>query len=614
MNLFNTALKRNPLKTREDMEQALVDLLDPVYQLMALQETPGRFHISDSGSVYDEDRRDIEGFLRTLWGVGPLCSSFKNTQKYSHYFHQANRGILIGTDPDSDFYWGELHDYDQLFVEMGALATYLILTKEFFWDHCSEIEKKRIYHWLDQINHHVIPNTNWLFFRILVNTFFEKTTLGFSQEQIETDLAHIDTYYLADGWYFDGYEDQIDYYIPFGMQYYGLLFSKLTSDVTHPFVKTFQERGAIFAQTFKNWFSNTGAALPFGRSLTYRFAQSSFFAAAAFSGIDFVDFQASEAKYLILNNMRNWFQQPIFTSEGFLSIGYYYPNLVMAEGYNAPGSPYWSFKNFLLLALPETDPFWQLPEQVPDFPIQQKNTHSRMLLVHSHDGNELQAFTAGQHSHEHAHGDSKYEKFVYSTTFGFSVQKGNTLPKQGAYDNTLAISETTTHFKTAFGYEDYAIHDNYVFSKWVPYPDCVIKSFIIPCYPWHFRVHLVETNRSIHLIAGSFSAPLDGKTIQSASDKILYHSSAGTVGIQTFSPCLTCELTNPEPNTNLLFNRTVLPIVTTHLIPGKHLLLLSCLGNAGEVPIPDLDNVKLSQNKLIFTIYRKNLEVILEEL
>jgi len=149
------------------------------------------------------------------------------------------------------------------------------------------------------------------------------------------------------------------------MQYYGLLYSVLTCRSQCPYQFSYRQRAATFAQSFKQWFTKTGAALPFGRSLTYRFAQSSFFAVGAFADIEYEGFTKNEGKYLLLQNMRYWFRQPIFTQEGFLSIGYAYPNLNMAEGYNAPGSPYWAFKNFCVLAIPADAEFWTLEEQVP---------------------------------------------------------------------------------------------------------------------------------------------------------------------------------------------------------------------------------------------------------
>ncbi|MGZ7236539.1 DUF2264 domain-containing protein, partial [Streptococcus pyogenes] len=72
-----------------------------------------------------------------------------------------------------------------------------------------------------------------------------------------------------------------------------------------------------------------------------------------------------QVRGLLAKHLRNWMAQEIFTFDGRLSIGYHYENHVMAEGYNAPGSPYWGLKTFLLLAVAETHPFWRAePEPI----------------------------------------------------------------------------------------------------------------------------------------------------------------------------------------------------------------------------------------------------------
>lgn len=596
--MFNQQLQENPLETRQDYVDALRDILDPVYKLMDSQHTPGRVHISDSGSGYDRPRRDIEGFMRTLWGIGPLCSTEERAAANKPLFNLAIDGIIAGTDPTSDFYWGELNDYDQLFVEMGSLATMLILTKESFWNLISEKQQQNIYNWLNQINHHTLPPTNWLFFRVLVNTFFYDVGLPVDLEAFEKDLDRLDSYYLKDGWYFDGYPNQIDYYIAFGMQYYGVLSASLAKGEITSHKNIFEERAGKFAHTFKNWFTKTGAALPFGRSLTYRFAQSGFWAVSAYAGIDLDGVSLSEVKYLLSKNMNYWFKQAIFTEDGLLTIGYAYPDLVMAEGYNAPGSPYWAMKNFIVLALPDDAKFWSVSPSVPEFALKELNPYSRMLLIHNTEGTELQAFTAGQHSHEHAHGESKYEKYVYSTTFGFSVKKDSLLPNQGAFDSTLAVSETDYNYQTVFGYKEFQIHDQYVYSLWQPWPNVSIKNFVIPDYPWHIRVHIIESDRTLNFYEGSFSAPAEGERIQETNNSVFYHSSAGMVGVESLSPGTKTELASIEPNTNLLFQRTVLPIIKGSINQGHSTLVSLYLGNAfSDNSLPECPNVTFHEKE-----------------
>ncbi len=126
------------------------------------------------------------------------------------------------------------------------------------------------------------------------------------------------------------------------------------------------EREARFAQDYLYWFEDGGRAVPFGRSLTYRFGQCAFFSALAFAGVEALPWGVVKSR--VLGNLRDWFAQPIFSSDCLLTVGYGYPNLCMGENYNAPGSPYWALKAFLCLALPEEHPFWRAEEEIPPGP------------------------------------------------------------------------------------------------------------------------------------------------------------------------------------------------------------------------------------------------------
>src|SRR5690606_11429457 len=122
----------------------------------------------------------------------------------------------------------------------------------------------------------------------------------------------------------------------------------------------YKQRALQFAKQFLYWFAADGSALPYGRSLTYRFSQAAFWSALVYAEVDEIPYGI--AKGILLSHLRWWFQQPIFAPDGTLTIGYSYPNLVMAENYNAPGSPYWALKAFLVLALRDDHPFWQAEE------------------------------------------------------------------------------------------------------------------------------------------------------------------------------------------------------------------------------------------------------------
>jgi hypothetical protein len=192
-------------------------------------------------------------------------------------------------------------------------------------------------------------------------------------------LDRLEEFYLGDGWYSDGPTAQRDYYIPFGMHFYGLVYAKLAGRDDPERARRFRERAAAFAHDFVHWFAADGAALPFGRSLTYRFAQGGFWGALAFADVEALPWGV--VKGLVLRHLRWWTRRPIYQPDGALAIGYGYPNLNMAEQYNSPGSPYWALKFFLPLALPEEHPFWQAEEApMPDLAPVHTLPHAGMIV------------------------------------------------------------------------------------------------------------------------------------------------------------------------------------------------------------------------------------------
>lgn len=51
-----------------------------------------------------------------------------------------------------------------------------------------------------------MPNTNWLWFRVFANLGLKKNGGKFSQERLDADIQHLETFYRGDGWSNDGPE------------------------------------------------------------------------------------------------------------------------------------------------------------------------------------------------------------------------------------------------------------------------------------------------------------------------------------------------------------------------------------------------------------------------
>lgn len=296
--------------------------------------------------------------------------------------------------------------------------------------------------------------------------------------------------------------------------------------------REYVERGRKIAVDFACWFDRSGEALAYGRSLTYRFAQGAFYAALALAEAETEQVNYGQMKHLLLGNMRKWFAKPIFTRDGVLTIGYGYPSLLMAEGYNAPGSPYWAMKAFACLALPEEHPFWQAEEQEIDTPKTALQPHARMLITRSDDKSHVTAFVAGNRAHEHSHDEAKYEKFVYSSVFGFSVSKAQKLLKDGAFDNMLALSEDG--------------------DTWHPRDGC--DGSVV--YAQHARTpeEICENGRAAVI------APW------------------GVSGVMNLSGYDGQQNVMPEPNTNLMAPRTLIPTLTARIGKGETVLVSAVFG------------------------------------
>ena len=130
----------------------------------------------------------------------------------------------------------------------------------------------------------------------------------------EAHLDRLEEFAIADGWYADGPGRAArDYYVPFGFHFYGLLLAGLGA-VGEQRAERFRTRAVTFAQQFQHWFAADGAAVPFGRSLGYRFAAGSFWPLLAAVDLDAVPWAA--ARGLAEQHLRWWWQQPAVHEDG----------------------------------------------------------------------------------------------------------------------------------------------------------------------------------------------------------------------------------------------------------------------------------------------------------
>lgn len=577
---MGNTVSHNPLQIREQVELAVVQLIEPL--LPYLSPGKARLHLDETGAAYSAAIAEMEGFARPLWAIVPMLAS--GSRMIEPIWSIWRKGITNGVDPEHEEYWGIINSYDQRQVEMAVFGYGMAIAPQAFFFSLPEQTQKNLYTWLDQINHTELYHNNWIYFRVLVNIGFIACGLPYDEARLKQDFSELEKHYVGDGWYHD-LPGQVDYYTPWAFHYYGLIYAKVMKKRDPERSAQLLERAKAIAPDIACWFDATGEALPYGRSLTYRFAQCAFFAALAMAEGESDTLRYGQMRRLILGNLRKWLRKPIFSRDGVLTIGYGYPNLLMAEGYNAPGSPYWAMKAFACLALRAEHPFWQAQEEAYEAPAVSVQQHMRMLVTRSNDGSHVIAYPAGNCCEAHAHCEAKYEKFAYSTRFGFSVPKTQINLGGGAFDSMLALSEDGVHWHTRYQAKEYEIDENRVYSLWSPMKDVRVETEIYPQGEWHLRVHRIETKRALQIAEGGFAiARVEEKEIRQKADcqSACVAAPWGTSAIQALIGYENTQVFAPDTNTNLMAPRTLLPMLRGTLEPGRHMLICTVLGTGKE--------------------------------
>ena len=563
----------NPLRTRSDVVKAIRDLYQPL--LPYYSAGGARIRLDMAAAHYDRAASDMEGFARPLWGLAPLAvgggAEFVDWELF-------RKGLANGTDPDHPEYWGAPEFRDQRLVELAPIGFALALIPEILWEPQSSEAKQHIATYLRQAYGQYFGENNWKFFRLIIGLGLQAIGEPVDPALAKDALRGIEQLYLDDGWYRDGPVRRADYYVSFAMHFYGLLYGRLGGDEQQ--AKIYQQRAAAFAPQFLRWFSGEGAALAFGRSMTYRFACSAFWSALAFAELPAIPW--GQIKGLLLRHLRWWSRYPIAHRDGVLSIGYGYPNLHMCETYNSAASPYWAFKFFIFLALPPEHPFWQAEEEaLPAFPEASVQRQPGMILFHP--PGDVIALAGGQEETRKflRHGPEKYSKFAYSGRYAFGIESDLRQFNSASLENMLGFSCDGRHFRVRESNELVRIAANVLYAKWTPDTGIVVETWLLPASPWHIRVHRIRSIVACQIIEGGFAInrPDNDLAVQEAQAAACVRTYGDFSGIRDLGSTVlrTGRILDALPNSNLLHARSLVPQLLGEIFSGETVLTTAVL-------------------------------------
>lgn len=556
-------------------------------------------YVATSSASYKKEIQYFEARLRPLWAILPVYfSGEKLTKKEQRYLEMLidifnkNKLPLISTKNR------------QLAVEAEVLAYGLGCYKKEFLDLFSTIGRQNIIEWLNAFNYIKYPDGNWYFFSLLVNTSLKVNNLPYSSLNLEIARRKIENYYLGNGWYEDGEKGAIDYYNSFVFHFDGILYSKMCG-LKDKYSQIYKQRAKKFAQKFQYWFDCKGQAIPFGRSLTYRFAQIAFWSIGIVTDL-FKDNFYDQARKIIINNLNKWKSMPEINNNSVLSLGYAYNQELMTEDYNAPGSPMWAFKAFVLLELNDGDSFWKEAS---------KEIHHKSFSVQSAPGflitnNQIQsiAYSVKQapRSINFYQGKEKYCKFAYSSLFGFNISRTQLGLDGFAIDSTLAFSlPEHEHYMSKYQTDYYTVYENYALTKWHLWNDVRVLTYLIPLDGnSHIRIHVIKNRIPLTCAEGGF--PLlswhykyDLYSLNKNKIKLLnqkYYSEIEDI-LGDRKP----GYINQGPNTNILdANKNAVPVLKAQIDIGTHVFI--CRISAGDKSNSIKGNIRVIVEKDYFAI------------
>lgn len=550
------------LMTKKDFNDLCLSILNPLKGKYS--EDGALLNLGTTATVYEDVSIGMEAFARPLWGLVPMWKGGCDDNGFDKIYL---KGLCAGPDKSSADYWGKCRDNDQRFVEMASISYAMLFVPDKVWNPLTDEQKNNLAQWLYQINNFRVVDNNWTFFRVLVNAALYKCGMEYDKAQLKKDLDRIEEFYVGDGWYKDGGDGQKDYYIAFAFHFYSLIYAVAMEKEDSENSKKFKERAMLFAKQFIYWFADDGDALPYGRSLTYRFAQTAFWGACLMA--DVKPYPVDVIKGIIVRNFEKWFEESqIFDNSHILTIGYKYSNLIFAENYNAPGSPYWSMKAFAFMMLDDDHEFWSCtPAPLPELeqniclPCADMTVSRINGEVFAYPGGTNNNFVCGQIL-------PKYLKFSYSTLFGFNVPCSNIFLREAAPDNMLVFDMDGIIMQRRRNYSIDVSADK-ICSVWSPIEGIMVKSTVIP-QPWgHERIHEITSDYECTAIDCGYAV--------ACRDKDNFASSKTENTAECSNDFSYCSVEGGEtvvidasPNTNIVYNKTKIPAVKYEIHKGEN--------------------------------------------
>ncbi len=312
----------------------------------------------------------LEAFARLLSGIAPWLQAeqlnAEEKQLQDKYFKLALKSIENAVDPGAKDYmnWGD--EGGQPLVDASFFA-YALLRCPKLWQSLEPQTKRRVIICLKKTHSIKPPENNWLLFAAMIESFFITINEPHDKSRIDYAIQRHTEWYKGDGLYGDGAEFHWDYYNSYVIHPYLFDTLKIVTDKYPEFEsvrKKVFDHNSRYGVIQERLIASDGTYPPIGRSITYRTGAFHHLANIAWQKQLPPQLSAAQVRCALTSVIEKTTSSPeMFDTNGWLRIGLYGHQPSLAENYISTGSLYLCAAILLPLGLPESDPFWNSPDE-----------------------------------------------------------------------------------------------------------------------------------------------------------------------------------------------------------------------------------------------------------
>lgn len=562
-------------------------LLDPLIALMV--DGGSEIPLTGKASDHDANADRLEAFARPCLLASLYLNSAadpddvedaKRREKLVDWFRKA---LVIGSDPNSEHYWGANTNYHQNGVEIGLLAVALHLSLDKLWEPLSLEEKEQVARWMATnrgIGHHW---NNHFYFSVFTLEFLQHVGFGRPSDKPSIDfwMNEMEAMYRGGGWFMDGVNQTYDHYNAYSFHYYGMIWAHLYGHTNPERARRWIDWAREFVDHYQHFFAASGEHPAFGRSITYRFNATGVFSLAA--AIDASPLSHGKTRRLCTRNLEFFLNRPIMQEQGAIGIGWTDVWEGVSEPYSCAGSVYWCAKAFTTFLMPPEHPFWTAEEEALEA---EKGDFVHVMstpgLTTRSVGGEVEIINAGTEITPMNHdkfGPWKWGKLAYRTGIGFTIGAdpfhysrdcGLTCQFRGEdrvfgrhYTTPLAIEEDHSAFAWAMGHKTGQVLT-------------IAETYLWWRSGWILQVHWFDAYQPAELTLGGFSLSSNDPSsfVEEQGDNTccIWSGESGTAlqnlsGFKTFAADKRTDDSRPRIHVQAPFHYT--PLLQTGTVEGE---------------------------------------------